>query len=124
MSEVVEVPDAQRYEIRVDGGVAGFVAYRRHDGTLTLTHTEIAPEFEGQGLGSALARGVLEAAGEQGAAVLPYCPFIRAYVQRHREYVALVPTARRAEFGLSSEADTGDVGEAFRRTTSPRTLPP
>jgi uncharacterized protein len=101
--DVVDVPDAQRFEIRVGDDVAGFVTYRRHDGSLVLVHTEIAPAFEGQGLGSRLARGVLESARDEGAGVLPYCPFLRSYLQRHPDYVPLVPEARRAEFGLSGE---------------------
>ena len=101
MSEVVDVPSAQRFEIRVDDEVAGFVSYRQAPDGLALVHTEIASRFEGQGLGSALAQGALKAAREAGTAVLPYCPFIRSYLQRHPDLVPLVPEARRAEFGLS-----------------------
>ena len=104
MADVIDVPDAKRFEIRVDGEVAGFVTYRQMPDGLAMVHTEIAPRFEGQGLGSELAEGALGAARDAGAAVLPYCPFLRSYVQRHPEWVPLVPQARREEFGL---ADAG-----------------
>jgi uncharacterized protein len=104
MSEVIDVPSAQRFEIRVDDEVAGFVTYRDAPDGLALVHTEIASRFEGQGLGSALAEGALQAVRDAGTSVLPYCPFIRSYVQRHPEHVPLVPEARRAEFGLSGGA--------------------
>ncbi len=35
-------------------------------------------------------------ARERGLAVLPFCPFVKAYIQRHREYVELVPADRRS----------------------------
>ena len=40
----------QRFEIFVDGSVAGFVAYRGEGGALVLTHTEVDDDYEGQGL--------------------------------------------------------------------------
>jgi uncharacterized protein len=33
-------------------------------------------------------------------AVLPYCPFVRGFIDRHREYLDLLPVERRAKFGL------------------------
>ena len=52
---VVDAPDRSRFEIRVDGDVAGFTEYRRHPGAIAFIHTETDPRFEGQGLGSDLA---------------------------------------------------------------------
>ena len=102
--EMVDNREAQRFEIVVDGEVGGFVQYKRHHDTLSLIHTEIGDAFEGRGLASTLVRDVLEAARKEGAAVLPFCPFVRSYVQRHPEYVPLVPEGRRAAFGLAEEA--------------------
>jgi hypothetical protein len=33
-------------------------------------------------------------------AVLPYCPFVQGFIDRHREYLDLVPAERRAHFAL------------------------
>ena len=89
-----------RYEISVDGELAGFVRYRAKPGQIALIHTEIDDRFEGQGLGGRLIAFTLDAARDRGLAVLPFCPFAKAYIQRHPEYVDLVPAARRGEFGL------------------------
>jgi len=97
---VADHPKAHRFEITVDGKVAGFAAYMRDGSTVSFTHTEIDPSFEGKGLGSALARGALDATKAQGRAVLPFCPFIRGYVERHPEYLELVPADQRPGFGL------------------------
>lgn len=97
---VSDSPAAQRYELRVDGELAGFAQYRLKPDQISLTHTEIDDRFEGQGLASRLISFALDDARERGLAVLPFCPFVNAYIQRHREYVDLVPEDRRAEFDL------------------------
>jgi predicted GNAT family acetyltransferase len=92
--------DGRRYEIRSDGELAGFLTYRLHPGLIELVHTEIDEEFEGRGLGSQLISFALQDARERGLAVLPFCPFVNDYMQRHPQYVDLVPEERRDEFGL------------------------
>lgn len=100
-TRIVDNPKATRFEIFMNGEVAGLVAYTRDGDTLSLLHTEIDPRFEGRGLGSILVRGVLDAVRADGALVLPFCPFIRRYLQRHTEYVDLVPAEQRAKFELT-----------------------
>ena len=100
MVTVVDNPEEQRYEVRVDGELAGFVQYRVRPGLIALIHTEVEERFEGQGLASKLIAFALDDARERGLAVLPFCPFVNAYIQRHREYVGLVPADRREAFGL------------------------
>lgn len=92
--------DEQRYEVRLDGELAGFAQYKAKPGQVAFTHTEIDDRFEGQGLGGRLVAFALDYARERGLAVLPFCPFVRAYIQHHREYADLVPEDRRAEFEL------------------------
>jgi len=101
MSEAItDSPQRRRYEIRVDGEVAGFVKYRRGPDQIEFVHTEIGDRFEGQGLGSKLVAFALGDAREHGLGVLPSCPFVKGYIQRHREYEDLVPEDRRPTFGL------------------------
>ncbi len=103
---VVDVPEESRFEIRLDGRLAGFAEYRTkpdgaHPGLLVLTHTEIDEAFEGRGLGSVLVRAALDTARERGVPVRPDCPFVRAYVARHPdEYLDLVPDDLRSRLGL------------------------
>jgi predicted GNAT family acetyltransferase len=87
---VADNPSALRYEIRVGDDLAGFAAYTRLRDVITFTHTEIDPAFEGQGLGSTLARAALDDVRAKGLRVVPRCPFIRAYIERHPEYADLV----------------------------------
>jgi len=99
--EIRDDPAAGRLEILVDGRRAGYAAYRRHPEAIAYTHTEIEPEFEGRGLGGKLVRAALDKARAEGVAVLPYCPFVREYVERHPDQLDLVPEGRREEFGLA-----------------------
>jgi predicted GNAT family acetyltransferase len=91
---------AGRLEILVGGRRAGYVAYRRRPGAIAFAHTEIEPEFEGMGLGGALVREALSRARSEGLAVLPFCPFVRSYIERHPDQLDLVPADRREEFEL------------------------
>ena len=102
--EVRDVRAGQRFVLVVDGALAGTAQYRLDGDDVAILHTEIDPAFEGRGLGSAFVREVLRQVADRGVAVLPYCPFVRAYLQRHRDLVHLVPAARRAEFGLEQSA--------------------
>jgi predicted GNAT family acetyltransferase len=97
---VVDAPDRSRFEVRVDGEVAGFTEYRRRPGLIAFIHTLIDPRFEGQGLGSELVRAALSQARSDGLSVLPFCPFVRSYIARHTEYLDLVPEDVRAKFDL------------------------
>lgn len=106
--KVVDNPEASRFEVLVDGEVAGFAEYRRTKAATAFTHTVIDPAFEGRGLGSVLARAALDATREAGSPVLPFCPFIRGYIQRHPDYLDLVPADRRAEFELAAASDQPD----------------
>jgi uncharacterized protein len=89
--EVVDNPDRSRFEIRVDGERAGLAAYRlRTDGAIVFLHTEIGDEHEGKGLGGILVRAALDSARERGLRVVPSCPFVRGWIERHPDYADLV----------------------------------
>jgi predicted GNAT family acetyltransferase len=87
---VSDRPNELRYEIEVDGEVAGFINYRREPGVYELVHTDVDPKWEGKGVGATLVRGALDDLRARGLKVRPYCPFVAAYIRRHPEYQDLV----------------------------------
>ena len=83
--------ELSRYEARIDGALAGFAQFQLTDELIVFTHTEVDPAFEGMGVGSALVRWALDDVRADGTrTVLPLCPFVKAFIGRHREYVDLV----------------------------------
>ena len=74
--------DAGRYELEVDGRTA-VLGYRRTGDRLDLTHTEVPREMEGGGIGSALVKAALDDAVADNATVVPSCPFVRRWLERH-----------------------------------------
>ncbi len=102
IADVVDNRNRHRFEIRTDGELAGFVTYKRGERRITFVHTEIDDNFEGRGLGSELIAAALEAAREEGLEVVPVCPFVRAYIERHTELAGLVPADVRRQMGMAA----------------------
>ncbi|MDR0847913.1 MAG: N-acetyltransferase [Propionibacteriaceae bacterium] len=91
MPEITDNTDKSRFEALVDGTLAGFAEYSLANGIIAFTHTEIFPQFEGQGIGSKLARGALDQVKEDGTLkVLAVCPFIKGWIQRNTDYMPLL----------------------------------
>ena len=82
--------EQSRFEVVDESGVvAGFAAYRRYPDRIVFTHTVVDDAFEGRGVGSTLVRAALDAVRDEGLRVVPQCPFVRSYIERHPEYADL-----------------------------------
>lgn len=97
MSEpvVVDNPAASRFELRLDGELAGRVDYLPAGDSVIIAHTEVADGHEGEGLGGILVRAALEGIHEQGKTAIPTCPFAAAYIRRNPELDTYVKPALR-----------------------------
>jgi uncharacterized protein len=94
-TEVVDVPESSRYELRLGGHLIGLAAYRRRNGRIVFTHTEVDESCAGRGFGSRLAAAVLDNARREDVEVVPLCPFIAHYIDRHPEYEQLLASGYR-----------------------------
>jgi uncharacterized protein len=92
--EVRDLPDRSRYVAQVteDGAQqeVGFAAYERDGDVVVLTHTVVPPEHEGDGIGSALVKELLDDLRAKGATVRAQCHFVADYVRQHEEYADLL----------------------------------
>jgi predicted GNAT family acetyltransferase len=89
-TEITDNAEQSRYEIRLDGELAGFAEYERGEEAIVLIHTEVDPAFGGKGVGSSLARGALDDVRSKGLSVVPVCPFIKKWIDKHPDYRDLV----------------------------------
>jgi uncharacterized protein len=99
--EVRDHPSASRYEVLVDGEVAGFTDYRLRPDRIALVHTEVLPAYGGRGLARELVAGELTDARRRGLAVLPFCPYVRRVIAEDPAgWLDLVRPRDRERFGL------------------------
>ena len=92
---VRNAPDRKRLEIELGNGEIAFAAYTLPAGKIMFTHTEVPPDHEGEGLGTALIRFGLAMARERGLQVIPICPFFAAYFRKHPEEADILDKAYR-----------------------------
>ena len=78
-----------RYELTIDGQVC-FVDYQEQAGTVLLMHVEVPPALRGSGAASTLMQAVMDEIGEQKRKAKPICSYAAVWLQRHRDYHALV----------------------------------
>jgi predicted GNAT family acetyltransferase len=90
-----------RFDIHVDGELAGFADYTLKEGSIVFPHTEIDPKFGGKGLGTTLIEYALNEVAKENLSIEPVCPFVSKYIGKNPEkYLHLVPENIRAKFGL------------------------
>jgi hypothetical protein len=93
-------PGLHRYEATLGGQLAGFAEYNLLTDAIMFTHTEVLPAFEGKGVGSAIAKHVLDDARAKKLHVIPVCQFIAGYIRKHPDYVDLVREDVRRAFKI------------------------
>lgn len=81
--------EEKRYELEV-GGEQAVVEYIRDGEVLFLTHTYVPEHLEGRGIGSELVRSVLEDVRERGLRIVPLCPFVAVWINRHPDWEPLM----------------------------------
>lgn len=83
--QVSDVPERERFEAHVGGELVGIIDYIPRPGKVVATHTEVFEGREGQGIGSALVRGMLDLLRSDGRSLRSRCPYVTAYLERHPE---------------------------------------
>ena len=92
--------DRHRFEIDLGGGNFAVAEYTLTPDKIIFTHTEVPEAYEGKGIAGTLIRFALDAARERGLQVVPLCPFVAAYVQKHAEVQDLLDPAWRKRLNL------------------------
>jgi uncharacterized protein len=82
--------ESDRFTIAVDGQTVGLTGFADRDGQRVFTHTEVADEFEGRGLATILIGEALQATRDAGLRIVPVCPAVAAYIDKHAEFADVV----------------------------------
>lgn len=83
-------PAESRYEIWLDDEQVGFAVYKKSEEVIAFTHTQIDEGHEGQGLASKLVKYALDDVRTQNLPVLPLCPYVQRWIDRHPDYQDLL----------------------------------
>ncbi len=87
---LVQNEDKSRFEIVVDDLYA-FVEYEvDEDGLVALVHTEADPGLAGKGAAAAVVEKTLLQLEKESKQILPYCPYVFAYIKKHPEWKRIV----------------------------------
>jgi uncharacterized protein len=89
MSDVIDNRTRHRFELEVEGHLAT-EHYRLDGNVITFVHTEVPKELGGKGVGSRLVQGALDQIRAAGLKLIPECPFVKAWLEKHPEYQGLV----------------------------------
>lgn len=87
--DVVHDGNTKRFQVNADGRTA-FLQYRQEGNLMVIEETQVPPELEGRGIGSALAKAALGYARANKHQVRVECSFVQGYLHRHPEYQDLV----------------------------------
>lgn len=89
MTKITLNATQHRFEVNEDGATA-FVAFERSGNVISYTHTIVPEALAGRGIATQLARHALDYAAEHYLRVMPQCPVVRGYIEKHPEYQRLV----------------------------------
>lgn len=82
--------EKKQYELHV-GNLTPKIEYiKNKNGEIYLTHTEVPSALEGKGIGSQLVEQALKDIKRQGLRLVPLCPFVAGYIQKHPDWKRIV----------------------------------
>ena len=88
--ELTDNKEKRQYEFHIDGHVAKIEYIKSSNGEIYLTHTEVPAPLSGRGVGSLLVGKALADIERQGLRLVPLCPFVAGYIQKHPEWKRIV----------------------------------
>ena len=82
--------ESDKFTVSVDGKAVGLTAYADEGHSRVFPHTEVDDAYEGRGLATIVIGEALAQTRAEGLRVVPMCPTVAAYVERHPEYSDIV----------------------------------
>ena len=86
---VVDNKEKNRFEAEIDGHQA-IIEYSVKPNILILKHIEVDKELSGRGVATEMTESVLLEIELRGLKVIPECPFIKNYINKHPEWESIL----------------------------------
>lgn len=83
--------EASTYRATIGPQLVGTITYQRDGGTLTIKHTAVELELQGQGIATTFVQQVLDQLRSEGITVRNECSFVTSFLADHPEYAPMVP---------------------------------
>jgi predicted GNAT family acetyltransferase len=91
--DVQHDPDQKKFIVYSDDGADSYLKYEKRKGnTLDYVSTYVPVSQRGQGIASGIVKEALDYAKQNDFYVIPSCPFVSDYIDRHPEYADLKPS--------------------------------
>jgi predicted GNAT family acetyltransferase len=87
--EISKNEQLSRFETDIEGQFA-VVDYRFKDGIYSIPRVYVPKQFEGKGIGAKLVELTVNIIENEGAKIIPICPFVSVYFKRHPERKSLL----------------------------------
>lgn len=89
-SKFINNESKSQYELHVEAHVAKIGYLKSANDEIYLTQTEVPAALGGKGIGSQLVEKVLNDIEQLGLHLIPLCPFVSDYIQKHPEWERIV----------------------------------
>ncbi len=90
---MIEIEDGRnKYTLKLDGVRAGVLTYRDVGTRRVLVHTEVEPDYGGQGLATRLIEFALADIRTKSRHIVVVCPVVAHYLETHHEYDDIIET--------------------------------
>ena len=90
---IEHIHEPERFQIAVNGEVAGFTQFVDDGGKRIFFHTSIHEAFGGRGLAGQLVTEALDQTRAAGLPVVALCPYVKGFIEKHEEYADLAVAA-------------------------------
>lgn len=94
---------ASAFQATIGPQVVGTIEYERDGGIVTIKHTTVELELQGQGIATAFVQQTLDQLRSEGVTVRNECDFVSAFLGDHPEYASVVDSATPGESPAAAE---------------------
>lgn len=78
--------ESDKFTVSVEGQTVGHTVYTDEGSSRVFPHTEVDDAFGGRGLATVLIGEALAQTKAEGMRIVPMCPTVAAYIEKHSEY--------------------------------------